>query len=173
MKGKLYKENDSYTLFVDGKIFGDTRGHHLSSITNTLSVKNCREIERGYDLDELVKREYLDGYDTTELCRTAFKDGFQKALEILGDKKFSEEDIEKAIEFGHKTYHSWKDRNEEKFIQSLQQTEWEVDIEMEYVGECNGNNDEGCFQDSSGHNCGCFKRKPKLDATGCLILKRI
>lgn len=26
------------------------------------------------------------------------------------------------------------------------------------VGECNGNDGNGCFLDSSGHNCGCFKK---------------
>jgi len=107
----------------------------------------------------LVKREYLDGYDTTELCRNAFKDGFQKALEILGDKKFSEEDIEKAIEFGHKTYHSWKDRNEEKFIQSLQHVEWDVEVVMVPAMSNNGNVYYGDI--------------PKLDENGCLILKKL
>ena len=28
----------------------------------------------------------------------------------------------------------------------------------DYVGECTGNNGNGCFMDSCGHNCGCFKR---------------
>lgn len=25
-------------------------------------------------------------------------------------------------------------------------------------GECTGNNDNGCFLDSPGHDCGCFKK---------------
>jgi len=25
-------------------------------------------------------------------------------------------------------------------------------------GECTGNNDNGCFMESPGHDCGCFKR---------------
>jgi len=33
MEAKLYKENDGYSLFVDGKIFGDTDGHPLKAIT--------------------------------------------------------------------------------------------------------------------------------------------
>jgi hypothetical protein len=37
----------------------------------------------------------------------------------------------------------------------------------EYIGECKGNNDNGCFMDSSGHDCGCFtrisKEEPKFD----------
>jgi len=39
--------------------------------------------------------------------------------------------------------------------------------EYKYIGECKGNNDNGCFMDSSGHDCGCFtrisKEEPKFD----------
>ena len=27
---------------------------------------------------------------------------------------------------------------------------------MELIGECKGNNGNGCFMDSCGHDCGCF-----------------
>jgi hypothetical protein len=30
--------------------------------------------------------------------------------------------------------------------------------EYKYIGECKGNNDNGCFMESPGHNCGCFKK---------------
>jgi hypothetical protein len=37
-------------------------------------------------------------------------------------------------------------------------------------GECTGNNDNGCFMESPGHDCGCFKRiqqeEPKQETTG-------
>jgi len=37
-------------------------------------------------------------------------------------------------------------------------------------GECKGNNDNGCFMESPGHDCGCFKRiqqeEPKQETTG-------
>ena len=32
---------------------------------------------------------------------------------------------------------------------------------MELIGECKGNNGNGCFMDSSGHNCGCFTIKER------------
>jgi hypothetical protein len=60
MKGKLIKENNGYTLFVDGKVFGDTDGHQLKSITNRLSIKNCQIIELDCDLDG-IKRKVFDG----------------------------------------------------------------------------------------------------------------
>jgi hypothetical protein len=162
MKGKLYKENDSYTLFVDGKIFGDTRGHHLSSITNTLSVKNCQAIELDYDLDELISES-----DTSHLARwtsdshelmfdEGFKIGFQKALELMGDKKFSEDDLRLAMHFG-----KFGEANNQTttigFIQSLQQTEWDVEVVMEKFDL----------------SFGCYKIQTKFDEEGCLILKRI
>jgi hypothetical protein len=42
--------------------------------------------------------------------------------------------------------------------------------EYEYIGECNGNNDNGCFLDSCGHDCGCFERvlkQPKQETHIC------
>jgi hypothetical protein len=33
--------------------------------------------------------------------------------------------------------------------------------EYKYIGECKGNNDNGCFMESPGHDCGCFKRIQK------------
>ena len=32
-------------------------------------------------------------------------------------------------------------------------------MEHIYKGECKGNNDNGCFLDSCGHDCGCFTRE--------------
>jgi len=34
----------------------------------------------------------------------------------------------------------------------------EPNEEYKYIGECKGNDDNGCFMDSSGHDCGCFSR---------------
>ena len=30
--------------------------------------------------------------------------------------------------------------------------------EYKYIGECKGNNDNGCFMESPGYDCGCYKR---------------
>ena len=135
-----------------------------------LSVKNCEAVANGYDLDKLAEKEYFDGCDNTdrssEIYRRIFKEGFQKALEILGDKKFSEEDILKTIELSREgivvtRISEWEtekefDYNETQIIQSLQQTEWDVEIVTEDTG--------------LGAN---VSRKRKLDKDRCLILKRI
>jgi hypothetical protein len=37
----------------------------------------------------------------------------------------------------------------------------EYQQEYKYIGECRGNNDNGCFMESLGHDCGCFERIQK------------
>jgi hypothetical protein len=172
MKGKLIKTDVNYILEDDkGVVIASTSLKRVEGLS--LSLKNCQAIEGGYNLDELVKREYLDGYDTTELCRTVFKDGFQKALELMGDKKFSEEDVKnifaRTLENAPSTEshtrmisdveyrHFVMDELYDKVIQSLQQTEWDVEVVMEKVDL----------------SFGCYKIQQKFDSDGCLILKRI
>jgi hypothetical protein len=33
---------------------------------------------------------------------------------------------------------------------------------MELIGECKGNNGNGCFMDSCGHDCGCFTIQERM-----------
>ena len=123
-----------------------------------LSLKNCQAIENGYDLDELAEKHYdvhiKQGHTKEDSLQRKidFILGFQKALEILGDKNFSDEDIKncwnKAFDVGYNFGHEQGDStiaNEDidNYIQSLQQTEWDVTF----------NPDE-------------------KDSDGCLILKR-
>ena len=82
--------------------------------------------------------------------------GFLSALEILGDKKFSEEDMINFAEYCKGDLMKTKDLFNE--YQSLQQTEWDVEIEQELI-------------QSSIEGEAIWKLK--LDKDGCLILKRI
>jgi len=188
MEAKLIKNIDGYELFTQGFLKGSTN-HGLidslnveeGSIRYKLSLKNCQAIERGYDLDELTNRafDYM-GYHSTvtpyeeKQFKLGYRVAFREALEILGDKKFSEEDvilIAEYIRVASQSTPSVKTKDLFNEYQSLQQTDWDVEIRKEYVGKCKGNNNDGCFLDSPGHDCGCYEYKPKLDATGCLILK--
>jgi hypothetical protein len=90
---------------------------------------------------------------------------FQKAVEILGDKKFSEEDgiamIEKSRETG---------LSAEYLILTKQQTEWDVEIEMDDVFIKNSDQ----YIDEVGvGNYSTHTKAPTLDIDGCLILRRI
>ena len=154
MKAKLIKERfDFYGLKVDDKIIAtnDVEVNKMFNYPHTISLRNCQAIERGYDLDELVKERFGEAFwhDGDKY----FKEGFQKALELIGDKKFSEEDIRNAIHFGQFGECNNKSTTI-SFIQSLQQTEWDCIVEMEEVLYTN-------------------EYIPKLDANNCLILKRL
>jgi len=130
-----------------------------------LSLKNCQAIERGYDLDELIMQEFNKlsptkmFYSYSEFL-SGWEKGFQKALELIGDKKFSEEDVKLAIQFGSEYYEPQLDGRTERFIQSLQQTEWDVEIVQKEGKDTFGNAELTWYN-------------PKLDADGCLILKRV
>jgi hypothetical protein len=146
MKGRLIKTDVNYILEDDkGVVIASTSLKRVEGLS--LSLKNCQAIERGYDLDELGM-----GYDLYENINfvgqmRAYKAGFQKALELLGDKKFSEDDLMEAYSRGQTN----------SPIQSLQQTEWDVEIVMEKVDL----------------SFGCYKIQQKFDSDGCLILKKI
>jgi hypothetical protein len=151
MKAKLIKNDNRYFLTdtSSGWWIGDTdykkvKAHKGEQILSKLSLKNCQAIELGYNLDELLDNVSPKNGTTGNISeRIGFVKGFKKCLELMGDKKFSEKDINTAYSTG---YEDGK-RNENfyrQLIQSLQQTEWDVTFNPE-----------------------------ELDADGCLILKRI
>lgn len=162
MEGKLIKlgEND-YILHVNNKPFAYKK----------LSLKNCQAIENGYDLDELVNMETEKyGTLTPKSFRRGFLYGFQKALELIGDKKFSEEDVLDAWEDGTTNNHPLTKSKKENLLKSLQQTEW--DVEIVYDRDCYSSG--GRCDKSTMANCTiCTPVTYLKDADGCLILRRI
>ena len=150
-------------------IDGDEVGSSFH-IIEQLSLKNCQAIELGYDLDELARQEaekihikssHEDWGIWEELVRDdarSIKIGMEKIIEILGDKKYTEDDVNLAFVLG-------KNKDESrinKLINSkLQQTEWDVEIVTEpYVKYVNSS----VYPPLGIQN--------KLDAEGNLILKR-
>jgi hypothetical protein len=170
MKGKLHKMVSGYILSLNGDI-DDPYAILNEELAkdyewHRLSLKNCLSIERGYDLEELAKTEYPIGEVWNEeealIRELAFKKGFQKCLELMGEKKFSEDDVILIAEYIRVASQSTPSvRTKDLFdeYKSLQQTEWGVDIETVPALSNNGNVYYGDI--------------PKLDADGCLILKRI
>lgn len=153
MKAKLLKTAKGHYVLVDetketydkGFIIGNSRetmetyvkGFIIgTSRVNKLSLNNCLEIENGYDLSNLFC-EVDESIDYQEFDFTSFRLGFQKALEFL-NKKFGEEDMYKMFIYGDSIITAKKHVNTIKnkpldeffndFIQSLQQTEWNVEI---------------------------------------------
>ena len=179
MEGKLIKIGNEYKLYAqDDSCIATTH----ESPYKKLSLKNCQAIENGYDLDELLDGLLINRGEHSSRVRNPLygeerqlaKDLVQKALEILGDKKFSEEDMNNAIEMCIKLMNdkgSEFREHKQTVLQSLQQTEWLVEIEM----ICPHPSDTyrcgmeyGCDADGCNHP----NQIPYLDKDGCLILKR-
>lgn len=139
-----------------------------------LSHENCEAIERNFDLvDHAIAYageggRYCDphGFSDKQIgLLQGYIDGFEKALELMGDKKFSEEQMKKIYEKGYSSGRSElnsreSDKIKSDYIQSLQKTEWDVEIEMGKVES---------YKDKMG-NVRTEKTFPTLDADGCLIL---
>lgn len=168
MRNNLVKQGDRWVLYDED---GSKIALSTESPFKKLSIKNCQAIECGYDLDELAEKHYgvhvKQGHTEEDSLQRKidFTIGFVSALEILGDKKFTLEEMmncwNKALKF--------QDHKETlgEHIQSLQQAEWDVEIVMECKGGCK-------YLVLNGINsiC-CGDKKPKLDKDGCLILKRL
>ena len=188
MKGKLIKTQDGYILedFKKnpiGQTFGKFKGKKLS-------LKNCQAIERGYDLDNYQYNEAIryaagyghpspEGFSDEQIGRLhGFIDGFQKALELIGDKKFSEGELVNILVIFLNDLKNMKYRGDEvsiinQLLQSHQKTEWDVEIETQrkIVGkQIIGSNPK---IKGSGDIIKQYEILPKLDEDGCLILKRI
>lgn len=65
------------------------------------------------------------------------QEGFQKAQELLSDRRFTEEDIIKAFKAGQlDKSNNWYGGDVNQYLQSLSQPKsWEVEVEMETVYE--------------------------------------
>jgi hypothetical protein len=166
MKAKLIKENNFYKLIQDNTILvkisiNESIDIHYSF--GKLSLSNCKAIELGYDLDELAKEELLKAEKHHKLLspityRDGVIKGFRKALEILGDKE------SKLVEFIKDKIDSFEySVNQNSYIGEgidgyVQQTEWDVEIVMEDSIALDGHT--------------IIDIEPKLDADGCIILKR-
>ena len=94
--------------------------------------------------------------------------GFDTANELNRNNIFSIEDMEKcfyAQDDGYVSFHAYMENFKRDEIKTI-----EVIIKMKTEVNCKGNNDEGCFQNSPGIDCGCVKKVVELDEDGCLIL---
>jgi hypothetical protein len=198
---KLIKTTKGHYILIDDTketndkdfIVGTTRDTNASK----LSIKNCESIELGYDLDEirnLAKEDFhselgegpvLNEPINSMLVKSYVNGsefGFKKAIELLTNKKFTEKDIRKAINF-ISDFKDWTIKDEEMidkygfscdkinpvdavdlYIQSIQKKEWDVFIDKREVIT-------GVVTDRPGYNYTSYF-EPRLDSDGCLILKK-
>jgi hypothetical protein len=193
MKVRLIKMNVDgwkhyYLKNEEGKTIGSTNypfppeslllANHYGITLQKLSRDNCEAIELGYDLNKLAEQEFPYDFDiplfeTLGITQKAQKSiligmlqgalikGFQKAIETLVNNKFTAEDMctmmLNTTEWMNEQSPDW-DANKllTETIKSLQPNSWDVEIEMDEM-----NSDD----------LSSLKSKPKLDESGCLILK--
>ena len=177
MEAKLIKTGNEYLLKdLKGEVLAITSGLKEGRM---LSLENCQEIENGYDLYELAKASMnkinilfnnsLDSKSHT----IGFKAGWHHAIKILGDKKFSEDDMVRYAKYIVATRDLRQNgccETDERILKSLQQTEWDVIILEEPIDLAFYENGNRFPIDVNLPDR--FKYKPLLDADGCLILKR-
>jgi hypothetical protein len=143
MKATLIKEKEGVYSLLDSNRFISTT-ECKDGTPNKLSLKNCEAIANGYDLDELSTSRLSTRFDENSgyhkfVFVEAYKEGFLKAMEILGDKKFSEKQLKHNMlqlfyleknEYEAEAF--FRERQLafiENSIQSLQQTEFDVIVE--------------------------------------------
>jgi hypothetical protein len=114
-----------------------------ASTSDLLSLRNCQRIAIGYDLEELAQAE-------TERRPTNHEESFKRGFELC--RRIYLGEIESSID------HEWAS---DEIVSSfhLDRLKWDVLVEMEDRIAMDGHTVIGL--------------EPKLDADGCLILKRI
>lgn len=199
MRGKLIKESFGYVLEVrkndvlpSAKVVGQAgRDPYWVIIASTdtsdnylnLSLKNCQDIELGYNLEELAAdcaSENKSKFNNWYGVYVGFQLGFHKALKILGENRFTEEEVSKIWKAGQEY---WKTSGSsitfeeivEKRSTHLKPTEWDVEVVVE---ECDVSKVDNLYVSTIAMTQEEAKylydnRKPKLDANGCLVLIRL
>ena len=174
--GKLQVHGDGFALLLNDKLVAfDSKDFTNDHLLGELSTENCQAIANGYDLDTLVDEEFQKfDQDIRIVYRRQLQESlanmFQKALEIFGDREFSEEDMRKAVYEGVKIGRGtpFIVSATDEYLKSLQQTEWDVTVDME---ETSRQLSPGaiCIEDS---DYLAVTGTPKLDSKRKLILKR-
>jgi hypothetical protein len=184
----IKKAEGWYNLYQDkigiGSTYPELQGYKLSK-------QNCDEIFGVTDVEKLAEERFLGSDDITNYnLRFGFKEGFQKAMELNKGKRFTSRymlsayiqgtndgaQYESLMDYDSEDFdeaHEFAKEAEREFIQSLQQpTEIEVEVEMErvvdetrVVGAVKG-------VKGSGDKITTYKSVPKLDAEGCIMLKK-
>jgi len=166
---KLRKvNNEFYSLYdSDGDIVASN--NPKTPTAKKLSLKNCEAIANGYDLVELFD-EVDESIDYQEFDFSSFKLGFKKAIELLGDKKYTETDLYRAFlinSAGNNT--TLRNFFEQTVLPMFHYNEW--DVEIVYDRDCYSS-DGRCDKSTMANCIICTPITYLKDADGCLILKR-
>jgi hypothetical protein len=137
-----------------------------------LSKENCDEIFGVVNVEKLANEESYKAFKQT-VWINGFKDGFNKAIELNRDKVFTIEDMKKAFELGYDaSADTYMTERKEKEFEILIQQPTEISVIIETCDSFEETSEVYIDEVGSG-NYFSHSKKPKLDAEGCLILKKI
>jgi len=122
------------------------------------------EFSKEDDVAELAFKTYPFGNSE----RNALITGYNKAKETY---KYTEDDLIAVWNIAFNEGMSLDDEINDPVsfkdvIQSLQQPKRPKYFQNELDVNCTGNNNNGCFLDSAGHNCGCVSIKTIINSQG-------
>jgi len=96
-----------------------------------------------------------------------FRQGFINGYNTVKEKyKYTEEDLRKVFNYGKGIGSLAMKDDFDEYIQSLRQQKMPVGFKCEIDVNCTGNQGNGCFMDSPGHDCGCVKLKTTTNSQG-------
>jgi hypothetical protein len=172
---ELVKREDHYGLYnEDGHKIAAT----LDGCNSKLSKENCDEIFGVVDVDKLAEEwcmrpennwsnnnnEVGDNYGS-------YKEGFNKAMDLNKDKLFTVEDlyrVERCYLRDCDNDVKYKGQIVQRILNEKTQQPTEIEVEIRcWIG--NGDKESDSFKDPLVTNTGI----PKLDADGCLILRKL
>jgi hypothetical protein len=180
MKAKLIKkEDDFYSLKVDGFVMATSSG---MLVDYKLSKENCDKLFEVVDVDYLVDK-FVDNLNVSEKVEKDVQFGYQegliKAMELMGYKKYTDDDIVGAFMAGHLRGMS-TDMGEDnphpicsEYLNSIQQPR-EIEVEI-LTGTLWRQIDviDPITHTCKSHISKSSKEEPMLDKNGCLILKKL
>jgi hypothetical protein len=128
--------------YLEGKLYNTSK---------TMLQTSCKEViaqQDQIDFSSLseVEQKRIGWFDNLELskqfseqgvwqCPVSYEIGFNKAIELLSDRMFTGKNIVEAIAFGFSICKQFDrapfDSEQIKFIQSLSQKSWTVELEMQ------------------------------------------
>ena len=136
-----------YNINVGGKDWEENKKGFLKVIAqqhqidfSALSEDEQKEIG-WFDVDKLADNKYplhnILHLQLNTAIKTGYQEGFQKAQELLSDRRFTLEDMGKAMEYAAEVQREFSKygttrKTHEKYLQSLSQKSWKIELEMEY-----------------------------------------
>lgn len=118
------------------------------------------------DVDELAKEYGENIGNKNGTAAFDYKRGYNKAKEKY---KYTEEDMRNAIITTRQRTEIVGSVDVESIIQSLSQPKMPTHFQTDTEVNCDGNDNDGCFLDSCGHNCGCVTPKTTTNSQGQIV----